>query len=66
MENEDTEPRVIKPGALDMQVCVPHHWSDNQVMWFAQEEWPCGTAKGWTIRRQGHALLTGGRRASGA
>ena len=51
---------VTKPGlCLDMQVCVPKDWTDDQVIQFAESEWPCGTTLGWQIRREGHELLGG-------
>lgn len=51
---------VTKPGlALDMQVCVPKEWTDDQAIAFAESEWLCGTTAGWSIRREGHQLLGG-------
>ena len=53
-------PVVTKPGfALDMQVCVPSDWTDEQVIAFAEREWPCGTTHGWQIRREGDPYLSG-------
>lgn len=42
---------VTRRGALDMQVCVPDAWTDDQVKTFADAENPCGTKNGWFIRR---------------
>lgn len=53
------KPQVIHMGLLDMQVCVPHDWTDEQVLNFAEEEFPCGTSNGWFIRRQGSESLSG-------
>lgn len=46
-------------GALDMQVCVPASWTDEQALAFAESENPCGTECGWTIRRKGDPALLG-------
>jgi len=51
-------PVVTKTGALDMQVCVPAGWSDEQVREFAELENPSGTG-GWHIRKQGDEALLG-------
>lgn len=50
---------VSKRGALDMQVCVPAEWNDEQVLAFAEGENPCGTEHGWAIRKQGDPMLRG-------
>lgn len=50
---------VTRRGALDMQVCVPKGWTDEQVKAFADKENPCGTADGWIIRREGNEALAG-------
>ena len=50
---------VIRHGVLDMQVCVPSEWTDDQVLEFAEQENTCGTSNGWFIRRQGNELLDG-------
>ena len=56
---EHSKPEVTKRGALDMQVCVPATWSDEQVKQFAEAEYPCGTQNGWQIRRTGDPALLG-------
>jgi len=56
---DSTEPMVSKVGCLDMQVCVPTHWTNEQVLEFAEEENPCGTEAGWEIRREGSECLRG-------
>jgi hypothetical protein len=54
-----SEPVVTRFGALDMQVCVPKEWNDDQVKAFADGENLCGTAHGWHIRKQGDEALRG-------
>jgi hypothetical protein len=53
------EPVVTKKSALDMQVCVPNGWTDEQVKEFADRDNPCGTTGGWAIRKQGSGALAG-------
>lgn len=50
---------VTRRGALDMQVCVPSEWTDDQVKEFADRANLCGTANGWFIRKQGDPGLAG-------
>lgn len=50
---------VTRRGALDMQVCVPADWGDDAVKRFADQENLCGTADGWTIRKEGDPALKG-------
>ena len=52
-------PDITRRGLLDMQVCVPKDWTDEQVLDFAESHNPCGTAAGWQIRRQGSEALAG-------
>lgn len=58
-ENARLSGTVTHAGALDMQVCVPRDWTDEQVVKFAESEIPCGTTCGWQIRRQGDKALSG-------
>ena len=53
------KPEVTYRGLLDMQVCVPKEYTDEQVIKFAEKENPCGTMHGWGVRKQGHKLLGG-------
>lgn len=53
------KPEVTHKGLLDMQVCVPVDWNDEQVVAFAEREFECGTTAGWGIRREGDELLQG-------
>ena len=50
---------VTKFGVLDMQVCVPKEWSDEEVLDFANTQNPCGTTNGWFIRKEGDKALGG-------
>jgi hypothetical protein len=52
---------VTKYGSLDMQVCVPDDWTDEQVGIFAEQRYPCGTTAGWQIRREGEESLQGAK-----
>jgi hypothetical protein len=51
--------QVIRRGPLDMQVCVPKDWSDEQIKKFANLQNLCGTEHGWHIRKQGDEALGG-------
>jgi hypothetical protein len=51
-------PVVTKYGMLDMQVCVPADWSDEQAVAFAETEYPSGT-NGWRVRKAGDPDLSG-------
>ncbi len=53
------KPVVTRRGALDIQVCVPQDWTDEQVKMWADNNNPCGTQNGWSIRKQGNELLAG-------
>lgn len=50
---------VTKTGALDMQVCVPADWTDQEITAFANANNPCGTTHGWQIRKEGSEHLAG-------
>lgn len=52
---------VTRRGVLDMQVCVPDDWTNEQVKAFADEANPCGTENGWAIRKEGDDALAGYR-----
>jgi len=52
-------PEVSRWGFLSMQVCVPKDFTNKQVLDFAEEANPCGTANGWTIRKEGNKDLSG-------
>lgn len=55
----DSRATVTHAGILDMQVCVPGEWTDEQVIDFAESQYPCGTSSGWGIRKQGDPSLAG-------
>ena len=50
------EPMVTKTRALDMQVCVPAEWTDDEVKRFADERNPSGLDAGWSIRTDAKLL----------
>lgn len=62
MKTESTKSAIVtRRGLLDMQVCVPAGWPDEQVKAFADSENPCGTNHGWQIRREGDMKLAGAK-----
>jgi hypothetical protein len=52
---------VTKTGMLDMQVCVPNDWTDDEIKAFADRENLAGTETGWHIRREGSKYLNGAK-----
>lgn len=50
---------VLRSGMLDMQVCVPKRWTDEEIVAFAEKMNPAGTQNGWQIRREGNPDLAG-------
>lgn len=50
---------VTRRGVLDMQVCVPSDWTNEQVKEFSDRENPCGTENGWFVRKAGDRALNG-------
>ncbi len=59
LNDEFKEACITKRGFLDMQVCVPGHWTDEGIVRFAERNNPCGTEHGWHIRKQGSKYLSG-------
>lgn len=55
----DGEAEATHIGLLDMQVCVPAAWSDEQVLEWCKTHHPCGTTNGWSIRKDGDPGLAG-------
>jgi len=51
------QPEITHQGVLDMQVCVPEDYTDEQVKEFADSANPCGTTYGWVIRKEGDKML---------
>lgn len=52
-------PQVTKITLFAAQVCVPKEWNDEQARAFLEREAPCGTERGWKMRKQGSADLNG-------
>ena len=52
-------PEVTRTGVLDMQVCVPADYTDEQIEQFANTANPAGITPGWKIRREGSKYLAG-------
>ena len=50
-------PVVTLHNLLSMQVCVPTTYTDEQVVAFAEREYPCGTRNGWFVRKEGDEKL---------
>lgn len=59
MNPEEINPEVTAHNLLDIQVCVPATFTDDEVRAFAERECPCGTDNGWQVRRQGSERLAG-------
>jgi len=59
IEHKVEKPEVTQRGVLDMQVCVPNSWTDEEIIDFANANNPCGTENGWFIRKEGDELLAG-------
>jgi hypothetical protein len=55
----DMNAEVIWSKALEIQVCVPFEWTDQQIIDFSNTEILCGTHTGWHIRKQGDPKLNG-------
>lgn len=60
------KPQVTKYGILDMQVCVPNAWTDEEVIDFANANNPSGTENGWRVVDKKRVICYDpGRRACG-
>jgi hypothetical protein len=46
-----SEPTVMKMTLLNLSVCVPAEWTDEQVERFANADCPAGTQHGWGIQK---------------
>lgn len=53
------EPEITYTGVLDMQVCVPEDFNDNQVIEYANKFNPTGIESKWEIRKTGNPRLGG-------
>jgi hypothetical protein len=51
--------QIIRRGPLDLQLCVPTEWTDEEVREYANHAELCGTANGWQIVREGDKYLNG-------
>ena len=59
MQIEGNEASVTYYGVLDMQICVPKDWTDEQVVEAANRLNPIETKTGWVIRKEGDRALSG-------
>ena len=50
---------ITRVSSLDMQVCVPTDWTDEQMKAFADRENPTGLEAGWCVTRTGDRHLAG-------
>lgn len=48
-----TTPMITRMSLLSTQVCVPAHWSDEQIIEFCEQKNPSGTTNGWFIHHKG-------------
>jgi len=53
------DPEVVRTNLVDMQVCVPEDWDDDEVKTFADRENPVCVPAGWDIRKEGSKFLGG-------
>jgi len=53
------KPEITYIGPLDLQVCVPKEWTEEEIIRFAESKNPSGVVGGWHIRREGSRLLDG-------
>jgi hypothetical protein len=44
-----SEAEVLRHSLLNLQVCVPEEWCDDEIVAFAESECPCGTTNGWFV-----------------
>lgn len=56
---KEIKAEVTRVTIFSAQVCVPKTWTDEQALEFLEREAPCGTTRGWNMRKQGHRLLSG-------
>jgi len=50
---------IPRYGVLDMQICVPKEFTDEQVIEAAECHNASGTSNGWKICKEGSAWLDG-------
>lgn len=51
------KPEVVRQGCLNVQVCVPEEWTDEQAELLANGEYPAGTTCGWRVRKDPKRLV---------
>lgn len=56
---QSTNPQATYFGVLDMQICVPQDWTDEEAEFYANQINPSGLDHGWKIRREGDKRLGG-------
>ena len=42
---------VTRIGALNMQICIPKSWTDEEAKAYADKANPSGTQNGWNMRK---------------
>jgi len=47
------KPAMIRRHVFWCQVCVPSDWTDENIVAFAEREYPCGTENGWHLVKPG-------------
>lgn len=52
-------PAILRASLLDMQVCVPIEWTDEEIEEFAETENPSGTTNDWFVVKEGNKRLGG-------
>lgn len=57
--NDEPKPEVTRHGLLNLQVCVPESYTDEQATDFANSDTPCGTTHGWQMIHTGDDHLAG-------
>lgn len=50
---------VTRKGLLDMQVCVPRDWTDEQAEEFANQQNPTGIESKWRMKHEDDETLSG-------
>jgi len=55
----NNKPEVVRTCPLDVQVCVPKEWTDEQVTDFANQAYLCGTEAGWQVTKEKDKHLGG-------
>ena len=56
----DERPMLTIAALLWCQVCVPEDWTPEQIVAFAEREYPCGTTNGWHLVEEADGILPEG------